>query len=166
MLPFPLCLHQACLARPGATALQKQHHPAPREAWGHLACVSVMELARMSLSLWDTAVTTGYPSARATLLPQARHQCSACLRGHPARPCVPCSQGATSCPPLQGIALALPQGGRTSAQLPAGIWHALDPCPPKGSSGFSPFLCAGWLFRLVMALVSLPRCLSTGISTL
>ncbi|XP_065513007.1 sperm-associated antigen 4 protein-like [Caloenas nicobarica] len=57
VLPFTPSLHQACLARPGLTALQSQRPAAPKEAWGHLGCVTVTELAITSPSLWDTLET-------------------------------------------------------------------------------------------------------------
>ena len=73
VLTFTPCLHQACLAQPGPMAPQNQHHPALREAWGHLAYVTTRtELATTSASLWDSVVTVAYPNMVEAKRPKPR----------------------------------------------------------------------------------------------
>lgn len=130
-LPVTPCLHQACLAPPGPTALQKQQHPALMEAWGQLAYMTMAEPATMCMSLWDTVVTTGYPSMverpRGQSLvhpPAPRHA----VRALPAKGSCPALRpplpGFNQHPPLQGITLPLPHREgvrRPNAHLPAGV---------------------------------------------
>lgn len=124
-LSFTPCLHQACPTWPGPAALQNQHHPA---AWAHCGYVTVKELASTAISLWDTVVRRGYPSTRATLLPQVWHLYPACkgiLPGLPLHtPSFPSvGHSHSPCPsPREGL-----RGNST--HLPAGIWHVLEEDP-------------------------------------
>ena len=141
VLPVAPCLHQACLTWQGPAVPQNQSDPAPREAWGHLCSVTMAELATVSMSLWDTVITTGYPSTEeaerlkpCTILPpQPRRQCPACegiLPSHPP-PCPrakpwpwPCATG-KECTGPERTAL---QGSGTRP----------DEYRQEESSGFSP----------------------------
>lgn len=182
-LPFTPCLHQACLAQPGPMAPQNQHHPALREAWGHLAYVTMRtELATTPASLWDTVITAAYPNMVEAKRPKPRPPSLPrhTVRALPARgSClVPrarlpgCSQHPRPPGHSPGRGPAA-RGGSAQDQRPPprrGLAHALKGILEKGPQAFLRFRCPGFVFSvadsLAVAVLSLQRRLSTGSSTL
>lgn len=86
VLPFAPSLHQACLARPGLTALQNQRPPAPKEAWGppQLCLCGILQ------KLWSNPALVPSSLPRPTI--------SALPAGAPARPSTGPGPGCPSCP--------------------------------------------------------------------
>lgn len=113
----------------GPTALQRQHHPAARKAWGHISYATATELASISTSLWDPLASMGYPDMvgaqrpkpRATLLPWTSHQCR----------------------PREGI-LPGPQCVAPVPTCPQGLTGVPTGVLKKGSQAFLRFLCQAW----------------------